>query len=83
MYNKKTIEDIDVLAKEKEMCYASICVVSNYAAGISPDKLTLDEVSEIMAVKKNELINVILQAIEKLDEDFDCPCLHALEGSGA
>lgn len=72
-----------VLAKEKEMCYASICVVSNYAAGISPDKLTLDEVSEIMAVKKKELINVILQAIEKLDEDFDCPCLHALEGSGA
>ena len=40
-----------VLAKEKEMCYASICVVSNYAAGISPDKLTLDEVSIIICLK--------------------------------
>lgn len=71
-----------VLAREREICYSSICLVSNYGAGISQEKLTIDEVFQIMEVKKVELIDLIYKSIKKLDEDFDCSCLHALDGSG-
>jgi 5'-methylthioadenosine phosphorylase len=71
-----------VLAKEKEMCYSSICLVSNYGASISPNKLTMDEVFEIMEIKGAELVNLIYKTIESMDEQFDCSCLSALDGAG-
>ena len=71
-----------VLAKEKEMCYSSICLVSNYGASISPNKLTMDEVFEIMEIKGAELVNLIYKTIESMDEKFDCSCLSALDGAG-
>lgn len=71
-----------VLAREKEMCYASICLVSNYGAGISKDKLTIDEVFDIMEDKKIDLVNLIYKTIKKLPEKYDCDCLHALNGAG-
>ncbi len=46
-----------VLARELEMCYASISTVSNYAASISPTNLTIDEVFEIMDRKKHDLLD--------------------------
>ncbi|MDR0900809.1 MAG: S-methyl-5'-thioadenosine phosphorylase, partial [Methanobrevibacter sp.] len=61
-----------VLAREKEMCYSSICLVSNYGASISPNKLTMDEVIEIMEIKKVELIDLIYATIKNLPEDYDC-----------
>jgi len=71
-----------VLAKEKEICYASICLVSNYGASISPNKLTMDEVFEIMDVKGQELINLIYKTVESMDTEFNCNCLSALDGAG-
>jgi 5'-methylthioadenosine phosphorylase len=71
-----------VLAREKEMCYASICIVSNYGASISPDKLTMDEVLEIMELKAAEIIDLIYKTIETMDEDYECSCLCALDGAG-
>lgn len=71
-----------VLAREKEMCYASICIVSNYGASISPTKLTMDEVFEIMELKSAEIIDLIYKTIETIDNEYDCPCLCALDGSG-
>ena len=72
-----------VLAREKEMCYASIAVVSNYGTSISPDKLTLDEVLEIMELKKEELIKLLYNTIKSLPEEYDCDCLHALDGASS
>jgi 5'-methylthioadenosine phosphorylase len=71
-----------VLAREKQICYSSICIVSNYGASISPNKLTMDEVFEIMEFKGTEIVNLIYKTIESMDEQFDCPCLHALDGAG-
>jgi 5'-methylthioadenosine phosphorylase len=70
-----------VLAREKEMCYASICIVSNYGTGISPNKLSMDEVLEIMEKKNEELVQLIYNTIKNLDDDFDCECLHALNNA--
>lgn len=70
-----------ILAREREICYNTICVVSNFAAGISDDKLSIDEVFKIMETKKVELIDLIYNTIKNLDEDLDCQCRHSLDGA--
>ena len=69
-----------VLAREREICYSSICIVSNFAAGISDEKLTIDEVFESMEKIKADLNDLIFKTIEKLEET-DCSCMHALNGA--
>ena len=69
------------LAREREICYNSICIVSNYASGISPDELTIDEVFEMVAEKEAELLELIYNFIGNVDDDTDCACNHALDGA--
>ena len=67
-----------VLARELEMCYASICLISNYAAGISDKELTTEEVFEIMDSRKEDLVKLIKNAVSKISFEEDCYCQHAL-----
>lgn len=67
-----------VLAREAEICYATIAMVTNFAAGISPNKLTHQEVLDVMAQNSANLRQLIMQAVSGLDPDEDCPCRHAL-----
>ena len=69
------------LARERQMCYNSICIVSNYASGISEDNLTIDEVFEMISQKEVELLELIYNFIKNVDEDSDCACHHALDGA--
>ena len=69
-----------VLAREKGICYAPIAVVSNYSTSISPTKLTMEEVYEIMNQKKGELIDLLFNAIKDLSKECDCDCHHVLDG---
>ncbi len=67
-----------VLARELEICYATVCFVSNMAAGIQ-QRLTAREVTK-MAKQKMPLIRQILtEIIEHLPIERHCPCAHALE----
>ena len=68
------------LAREREMCYNSICIVSNYASGISENNLTIDEVFEMVAQKEVELLELIYNFIRNA-QDTDCACRHALDGA--
>ena len=68
------------LAREHEMCYNSICIVSNYASGISDDNLTIDEVFEMVSAKEKELLEILYNYIKKAD-DRECSCRHALDGA--
>lgn len=69
------------LAREREMCYNSICIVSNYASGISENELTIDEVFEIVAERQHDLLELIYNFIRNVDDEVDCSCLHALDGA--
>ncbi len=69
------------LAREAEMCYASLCTVTNYAAGISKGKLTLTEVMEIAKHSREKLKETLHKAIEALPERYSCDCRDALRGA--
>jgi len=62
-----------VLAREKGMCYASLCVVCNMAAGLQ-SKLTADEI-HLIYKKKEPIVSDILQmTVESIDEKRNCHC---------
>ena len=69
------------LAREREICYNSICIVSNYASGISENELTIDEVFEMVSLKEKELLELIYNFIKNTDDSSDCACHHALDGA--
>jgi 5'-methylthioadenosine phosphorylase len=70
-----------VLARELKMHFASISVVTNLAAGISQNRLTSDEVVEMMKEKNEQIKTIILSFIENLPESFNCECENVLKGA--
>ena len=62
-----------VLAREKGMCYVSLCVVCNMAAGMQ-SKLTADEISFLYKKKEPFVSNILKSAIELLGEKTECSC---------
>lgn len=63
-----------VLARELEMCYASLCLVTNYAAGIQ-EKITIEEVFELFEKKMAKIKTIIEKTINSLSPlQEDCSC---------
>lgn len=70
------------LARELSICYATLTVVTNYAAGIGGDKkLTHEEVKEIFSTRIEQVKNIILESISFLPKERRCPCKDALLGA--
>lgn len=69
------------LAREAEMCYATISMVTNYAAGISPVPLTHAEVVEKMVQNSKRLRKLVMHTVDLYD-DRDCSCRHTLKDYG-
>jgi 5'-methylthioadenosine phosphorylase len=66
------------LARELETCFAGISVITNYAAGISGEKLTAKEVVESMKAA-TEKLNKLLKAFFTMDFSSSvCSCGQAL-----
>lgn len=68
-----------VLAREAEICYASIGIVSSMAAGIEAEHITAGAVEENMEKMFSDVQSILTNAIERVDEDEDCWCRHSLE----
>lgn len=67
-----------VLAREKEMCYASICLVCNMAAGLQ-SSLSADEIVEVVMKKKPLITDLLNNVIKGLVENRSCKCRSSLE----
>jgi len=63
-----------VLAREAGMCYASLSIVTNYAAGISPNVLTHDEVLEMMSRVMPMVVKLIVAVIADFPDEKTCEC---------
>lgn len=71
-----------VLAREAEMCYSTIAMVTNFAAGISPNLLTYGEVIEVMNANTDNLKKLLMNTIASIDVEVDCCCQHSLAEYG-
>jgi 5'-methylthioadenosine phosphorylase len=71
-----------VLARELEICYGSLCIVANPAAGISKERLTATEVTEIVEKNTKKLQKIVTDAIKLIPETPSCECGSALTGAG-
>ncbi|MEW6725712.1 S-methyl-5'-thioadenosine phosphorylase [Desulforudis sp. 1088] len=69
-----------VLAREAEICYATIAMVTNFAAGISPARLTHREVVEVMEINAENLRKLIMYAVMAIDPERACACRWAVSG---
>ncbi|MEM2136577.1 MAG: S-methyl-5'-thioadenosine phosphorylase [Candidatus Methanomethylicia archaeon] len=62
------------LAREMKMCYATICIITNYAAGMQ-ERISHEEVNEIMKNRIKiimEIINEVIPEIPLKRERCDC-----------
>lgn len=71
-----------VLAREAEMCYAGISMVTNFAAGMAGQVLTHGEVLAMMQQNSQNLRKVIMAAVEAIDTHMECTCQGALKEYG-
>lgn len=67
-----------ILAREKQICYSSICAITNYAASISPTNLTITEVLDAMHDCEEKLIQLVLKSIKKINPNLNCECQNIL-----
>ena len=68
-----------VLAREQELCYLIIAVITNYAAGISSTRLTTTEVLETMKSSTEKVKEIIVQLLSRIPEERNCLCKDALK----
>jgi 5'-methylthioadenosine phosphorylase len=70
------------LARELETCYATLCFISNKAAGMQ-ERLTHAEVLEVGQKVMPAMLKIIRQTIEKLPKERNCPCSKAIHQAQA
>lgn len=67
-----------VLARELEMCYATVCFVTNMAAGIQKH-LTAEELVKVAKKTAPILQQLLRETVKHLPTIRQCPCSHTLE----
>lgn len=70
------------LAREAEICYATISMVTNFAAGISKTALTHKEVIDCMNQNIDSFRRIITILSSSYDPETDCVCRHAAKDFG-
>jgi len=72
-----------VLAREKEMCYVGISLITDYDAGVKGDPnakpVTADEVARVFRENNEKVKKLIAEVLKSLPEERDCGCGSAME----
>lgn len=63
-----------VLAREAGMCYATVAMVTNMAAGITSERLTHSEVLEVMKANVSKLRQLLTASIIHVGVEPECEC---------
>jgi 5'-methylthioadenosine phosphorylase len=70
------------LARELEMCYANISLITDYDVGIEGmEPVSHHAVLEVFNRNNDRVKNAIGKIVERIPADADCSCRHALEGA--
>jgi 5'-methylthioadenosine phosphorylase len=64
-----------VLAREAQLCYASLCVITNPACGTSGSKSVIaSEINDRMLKCREDVREIIYQAMQKFTVERSCSC---------
>jgi len=69
-----------VLARERGLCYASLCIVSNMAAGLQ-DMLKADDIIKTSRKLEPIISEIIVSTIKNMDDKIRCNCIEAVKGA--
>jgi len=69
-----------VLAQELGMCYATLCYVTNMAAGMDT-RLSAEDISSKGRSMTDKLQRILLKAVEAIPRKRSCHCSESLEGA--
>lgn len=67
-----------VLAREAEICYCSICIVTNFAAGMQK-KLSSKEVHDNITEAQGRLKELLAETLKRIPEARECSCGNSLK----
>jgi 5'-methylthioadenosine phosphorylase len=71
-----------VLARELELCYANISLITDYDVGVEgTPPVTNDEVIRVFNENNAKLRELLFAIVPALPESRDCPCATALSGA--
>ncbi|MGB9928273.1 MAG: S-methyl-5'-thioadenosine phosphorylase [Methanosarcina sp.] len=70
-----------ILAKELSLCYASLAIITNQACGMTTQKLTANEVTEVVGKAQEAVSLIVSDAIEYLPGARTCKCKFTKEGA--
>jgi 5'-methylthioadenosine phosphorylase len=74
-----------ILARELELCYANISLITDYDAGLEgqPDvaPVTVAEVERVFASNNDRVRRLILGLVPRLPAERACPCATAMRGA--
>ncbi len=68
-----------LLARELAICYATVGVVSNLAAGMTPAAVTATEVTLNLKALGDTISQLFEAVVRSIPEPYDCSCRHALD----
>jgi len=69
-----------VLARELELCYANVSLVTDYDVGVAGEveAVSHEEVVKVFQANNDRLRELLLRVISNMPEARDCPCATAL-----
>jgi 5'-methylthioadenosine phosphorylase len=70
-----------ILAKELCLCYTSLAIVTNQACGITTQKLTAEEVTDVVGKAEDAIFRILSDTIGNMPETRKCLCRFAIEGA--
>jgi 5'-methylthioadenosine phosphorylase len=71
-----------LLARELELCYANISLITDYDVGVEGvPPVTNDEVVRVFGENNARLRDLLFEIVPAIPETRDCPCASALEGA--
>jgi 5'-methylthioadenosine phosphorylase len=74
-----------ILARELELCYANIALITDYDAGLEgqPDvaPVSVAEVERVFGSNNERVRRLILGLIPRLPAERTCPCATAMQGA--
>ena len=71
-----------VLAREAALCYASLCIITNPAAGMAGGSdLAISEIADLMNKCRETVREIIYLAAQKIPDERSCGCKDALDNA--